>query len=96
MKYQVGDLVLVKHCEYKPRFLGFLHSLIHPRPVPIPLPRPHLHLQNTYGIITKREKHSDVFKSDSTENDNAYFWYSQVDGKEYYFYQDEVEGEIIE
>jgi hypothetical protein len=81
MKYKVGDLILVKKCYYEPR--------LHPRPRPLP------RLHNTIGIITEVEKHSDIFEKDSTENDNGYIWYSQVDGKEYHFYQDEVECEVI-
>ena len=68
MKYQVGDLVLIKDMY------------------PLLLPRPRL--KNTFGIITKVEKHS-------RENINIYAWYSQVDGKEYHFYQDEFDGEVI-
>ena len=81
MKYKVGDLVLLKD----------IYSRFRPRP----RPHPHLRLNNTFGIITEVEKHTDLFGNDSTENDNGYIWYSQVDGKEYYFYQDEVDGEVI-
>jgi hypothetical protein len=103
MKYQVGELVLVKNI----RPLPLLHPRPLPRPLPLPrlrprlLPRPllllrlHLRLNNTYGIITEVEKHSEIFKENSTENDNGYIWYSQVDGKEYYFYEDEVDGEVF-
>jgi hypothetical protein len=89
MKYEVGDALFVKKCEYKSRFLLLLR--LGPR-LPLPL---HLHLHNTVGIITEVEKHSDIFEKDSTENDNGYIWYSQVDGREYYFYQDEVECEVF-
>jgi hypothetical protein len=80
-KYQVGDLILIKNI--------------------VPLLRPHLclhllpRLKNTFGIITKVKKHTDLYEKGSTENDNAYIWYSQADNKEYYFYQDEVDGEVI-
>jgi len=88
MKYEVGDLLFVKDCIYKPRRLL-------PRPrTNLPL-RHRLLLYNTFGIITKVEKHSDLWEKDSTENDNCYCWYSQVNGKEYYFYEDEVDGEVI-
>jgi hypothetical protein len=83
MKYKVGDLILVKKCDYEPRPRLLLR------------PRLHLHLHNTLGIITEVEKHSDIFEKDSTPDDNGYIWYSQVDGREYYFYQDEVECEVI-
>ena len=89
MKYQVGDLVLLKD----------IHPPLHPLlrlPLPLRLrPRLPLRLKNTFGIITEVEKHSDIFEKGSTENDNGYIWYSQVDGKEYYFYQDEVDSEVI-
>lgn len=87
MKYQVGDLVLVKN----------IHPLLRPplRPRPRPRLHPHLRLQDTYGIITEVEKHTEIFESDSTENDNGYIWHSQVDGKEYHFYEDEVTGEVV-
>jgi hypothetical protein len=86
VKYKVGDLILVKKCYYEAR--------PHPRPLLRLRLRPHLH--NTIGIITEVEKHSDIFEKDSTENDNGYIWYSQVDGREYYFYEDEVECEVLE
>ena len=85
MKYQIGDLLLVK--EIHPR-LPLLPRLL-------PLPRPRPPLNNTFGIITAVEKHTDIFQKDSTENDNGYIWYSQVDNKEYYFYEDEVIGEVV-
>ena len=87
MKYNVGDVLFMKKFEYKGRF----HPLPRPRPLPHPLPC----LQNTFGIITEVEKHTDIFEKGSTENDNGYIWYSQIDGKEYYFYEDEVEGEVV-
>jgi hypothetical protein len=91
MKYRVGDLVLVKECEYKgrqrqrpPRLR--LRLLLRPR---------HLleldpHLKNTYGVITEAFNHSDVWETDSTEDDNVYFWYSQVDAKTYWFCENEL------
>ena len=91
MKYQIGDLLLVKD----------IRPLLPPRLPPRPrlLLRPHLRLHprlnNTFGIITAVEKHGDIFQKDSTENDNGYIWYSQVDNKEYYFYEDEVIGEVV-
>ena len=96
MKFQVGDLVLLKHCEYKYR----------PRPHPLLRPvfllRLHLHprlrlqLFNSYGIVTQAIKHSDAWEGDSTNGDNVYVWFSQVDGREYCFYENEVTGEVVE
>jgi hypothetical protein len=80
MKYQVGDLVLLKECRYKPR----------------PYLRPGLdldyypHLKNTYGVITEVINHSDVWERDSTADDNVYLWYSQVDAKTYYFCESDL------
>ena len=93
MKYKVGDLVLVKKCDYEPHPRLRLRRYLRLRPRPRLRPLPHLH--NTIGIITEVEKHSDIFEKDSTPVDNGYIWYSQVDGREYYFYQDEVECEVI-
>jgi hypothetical protein len=90
MKYSVGDILLIKQFKHKPR--GH-HRAIYPRPH-------NLHLQNTLGIITVCENHKDMFQGVSfqgisSENDNCYTWYSQVDNKEYYFYENEVTGEVI-
>ena len=98
MKYSVGDLLLVEHCEYKYR------SCPHLRPRPRPRLRLHLHLRpplrpelfNSYGIVTEAIKHSDAWEGESTNSDNVYVWFSQIDGKEYYFYEDEVIGEVVE
>jgi hypothetical protein len=84
MKYNVGDILLMKQFKHKPR----AHPRAHHRPHD-------LHLQNTFGIITAAEKHNDMFQTFSTEKDNCYTWYSQIDNKEYYFYEDEVTGEVI-
>jgi hypothetical protein len=92
MKHNVGDLLLIKDCEFKCRH--------HPRPrrleLPLLPPLPsNRRLINSFGIITKVEKHSDIFEKDSKENDNCYVWFSQADSKEYYFYENEVTGEIV-
>jgi hypothetical protein len=79
VKYKAGDLVLIKD-------IHILLRMCRARP-DLPRLQP-LRLKNTLGIITKVEKHS-------KERDNTYIWYSQVDQKEYYFYQDEVDGEVI-
>ena len=83
MKYEVGDALFVKKCEWKPR--PHLRPHLHFRP----------HLHNTVGIITEVHKHSDIFRSGSTENDNGYIWLSQVDGREYWFYENQVECEVL-
>jgi hypothetical protein len=90
MKFQVGDLVLVKEHDYKSR--------LHLRPrLYLRLPY-HLdfyyypHLKNTYGVITEAINHTDACEGDSTEGDNVYFWYSQVDAETYWF----CEGDLTE
>jgi hypothetical protein len=84
MKFKIGDVLHIEKFEFRPR----------------PLRRPgrsahHLRHNNTVGIITAVEKHKDIFDSDSTENDNGYIWLSQIDGREYYFYENEVEGKVL-
>jgi hypothetical protein len=92
MKYNVGDLLLIKDCEYKSRLLPRLLPRLRLRPRPRPRPE----LFNSYGIITKAIKHSDAWEGDSTIDDNVYVWFSQVDCKEYSFFQDEITGEVVE
>ena len=90
MKYSVGDLVLLKKYDYKPR-----PKPLNARPLPNSRRLLPLDLENTFGIITTAENHNDIYQGFSSENDNCYTWFSQVNGKEYYFYQDEVTGEVI-
>jgi hypothetical protein len=92
MKYQIGDLVFLKKYDYKPR-AGLFRKLS--RPLPHSRRLLPLEIENTFGIITKVEKHSDNFEKDSTADDNGYMWFSQVNAKEYHFYENEFIGEII-
>ena len=85
MKYSVGDLLLVKCCEFKPC----------PRPGLYPRLCDFPELFNSYGIVTEVIKHSDAWEGQSTSHDNVYVWYSQIDGKEYCFCENEVTGEVI-
>jgi len=95
MKYQVGDLLLIKDGEYKPRLR------LRPRPR---LP-PHLHLHprlpyypellNSFGMVTQAIKHNDAWKGDTTSDDNVYVWFSQLDAKEYTFCENEATGEVF-
>jgi hypothetical protein len=91
MKFQVGDLVLVKECQYKshPRLRLRLQPHLDLRLQP--------HLKNTYGVITEVINHRDAWKDGrSTEEHNVYLWYSQVDAKTYYFCQNELtEYEVV-
>ena len=88
MKYQVGDLVLLKHCEFKLRRRAIFSPIFKP-------PRP-LHLMNSFGIITQAFNHNDYWKGgETTSDDNVYIWFSQLDAKEYNFCEDEVIGEVI-
>jgi len=93
MKYQVGDLVFVKDVNSD----AFHWN----RPLPhLPLrlhlhPHLHPHLVKSFGIITQAIKNNVYWKSHSTSDDNIYVWFSQIDGKEYRFYENEVDGEVI-
>lgn len=89
MKYQLGDMVLVKSCDFRPHEYS-----IHKIP-PYKRQRPPLSHHNTIGIITAVEYHLDFFKERSSDEDNCYIWYSQLDGKEYSFFENEVDGEIV-
>ena len=87
MKFQVGDLVLVKECKHKSRFPLRRGR----RPLPLRLDLDYYpHLKNTYGVITEEFNHRDAWEGDSTEEHNIYFWYSQVSAKTYYFCQNEL------
>jgi hypothetical protein len=87
MKHNVGDLLLVKKCEYKPR----PSLLLRLRPLPRLMYYPEL--CNSFGIVTEAIKHSDAWKGETTSDDNIYIWFSQIDGKEYYFCEYEVTGD---
>ena len=94
MKYNVGDLLLVKHCIHKTRpRLRLRPRRLRPRPRRLRL-RPELF--NSYGIVTEVIKHSDAWEGESTNGDNVYVWYSQIDGKEYYFFENETTVEVVE
>jgi hypothetical protein len=94
MKYSVGDLVFIKDRKYissRPRPLPRNSSILRLRQ---PLLRHELF--NSYGIITEVIKHSDAWEGVTTKYDNLYIWFSQIDGKEYFFCEDEVTGEVVE
>ena len=95
MKYSVGDLLLVKHCIYKTRPLLRLRSHLHPRLHPRLSDYLRPELYNSYGIVTQVIKHIDAWEGQSTNGDNVYVWFSQIDGKKYNFCENEVTGEII-
>ena len=90
MKYKVGDLLLVKECIYKSR------PRLRPRLRLLPRLRLRPELYNSYGIVTQAIKHSDAWEGQSTNGDNTYVWFSQIDSKEYFFYEDEVTVEVAE
>jgi hypothetical protein len=96
MKYSVGNLVLLKHCEYKPRYHLRLRLRLRPRLHLRLYHHLYPHLINTYGVITQIINHSDAWEGESTSDSNVYVWFSQLDGKEYYFCEDEVTGEVVE
>ena len=86
MKHQIGDLLLIKFCEFKPC----------PRPGLYPRLCDYPKLFDSYGIITEAIKHSDAWQGESTIDNNVYIWFSQLDGKEYYFCENEVTVEVAE
>ena len=94
MKYSVGDLLLIKDIEYNAQF-QLRPRLRHRRIRPRPCDYLRHELFNSYGIVTEAIKHSDALVDESTNGDNVYVWFSQIDGKEYCFYEDEVIAEVI-
>jgi hypothetical protein len=87
MKYSVGDLLLIK--EHIPQD----RPLLRRRRRYGDTPR-YKHF-NSFGMITQAIKHSDVWEGPSTSDNNVYVWYSQIDGEEYSFCENEVTGEVI-
>jgi hypothetical protein len=88
MKYEVGDLVFIKECKYKSRFR--LTSDFRLRAPSLDIQR-YPHLKNTYGIIIETINHQDIWRGNkSTQDDNIYLWYSQVDAKTYHFCENEL------
>ena len=94
MKYKVGDLIYIKDCDYAThnciaRPIGFMRKSQR---------RPRLCWEyDTYdffGIITKVIKHKDAWSTGSTPHDDVYILYSQLDGKESFFFADEVAVEL--
>lgn len=58
--------------------------------------KPYGHLIDTLGIVTKVNCYAYIFYDDKQEQqEDKFAWFSQVDGKEYYFYEFEIEGEVI-
>ena len=99
MKFNIGDLVRFNEFSLRVRLRPHIYPLLHLRPHiyhpllrlrPLLRPHPHLHLINTYGIIISTEKHNEIFEKDSTDDDNGYVWLSQIEQKEYYFYENEA------
>ena len=101
-KFQVGDFVIINKYQWKARpwrleatecFRDFMSSL---KGDDIIFDRFDDRLVNTYGVITQVINHKDAWqKGKSTNRDNVYGWYSQVDAKTHIFYENEVTGKII-
>ena len=85
MKYSVGDLVFVIHSRINPfeHINGYKHFYYNDA------------LRNTFGIITEVGIITAVDQMRAFEKNNVCIWYSQVDGTEYCFYEDEVIAEVI-
>lgn len=98
MKYNVGDLIFIKNIDPRPRPPLRLRlrrrTTDHCRHRIRLRPRLDLdvfpHLKNTYGVIIEVINHSDAWEGQSAEDDNVYFWYSQVDAKTYWFCENEL------
>lgn len=103
MKFQVGDLVLVKDYEWKFRSSPYIWPRSKLNILKISLPPSSQddlnfdkRLINTFGVITQAINHKDAWEGGkSTNGDNVYAWFSQVDARTHMFYENEVTGEII-
>jgi hypothetical protein len=86
MKYDVGDLVLIKDCKYK---------YLAPYGLRRRFPNFHSKLLNSCGIITQIIDHTSYLEKGETIDNNIYIWFSQLDCIEYFFYENQVTGEIM-
>jgi len=86
MKYNVGDLVLIKDCKYKYHASYGLRRRF---------PNFHSKLLNSFGIITQIIDHTSYLEKGGTIDNNVYIWFSQLDCIEYFFYENQVTGEIM-
>lgn len=90
MQYKIGDLLYIKDCQYArhnciSRPIGFMNQLYAPTRLCW-----EYDIFRFFGIITKTIKHKDAWHGNTTHHDDVYFLYSQLDGKESYFFADEV------
>ena len=90
MEYKVGELLYIKDCQYArhnciARPIGFMEQSLRPTRLCW-----EYDIFRFFGIITKVIKHMDAWSAGSTPHDDVYFLYSQLDGKESYFFADEV------
>jgi hypothetical protein len=90
MKYKIGDLVVIKKInpirpswQHRSRVINCYPSLVSR------FCQARQSLKDTWGIIIAAD-------FGLYNKDDGYVWYSQVDAKEYHFYEDEVAGGIIE
>lgn len=87
MKYKIGDLLLINRFRFKARF----NNRLQPRTIP----RGNTYLEGKIGLITCAERYDINFKPPSSEEDNGYVFFSNLDGKEYYLYEDELDAEVV-
>jgi len=102
MKFQVGDFVIINKYQWRPRpwrleatecFRHFMSSLYQIKGHDIRFDE---RLINTFGVITQVMNHKDAWqRGKSTNRDNVYAWFSQVDARSHMFYENEVTGKII-
>ena len=94
MEYKVGDLLYIKDCQYARHNciaspIGFVEQSWWPTRLCW-----EYDIFRFFGIITKIIKHKDAWSDRSTPHDDIYILYSQLDGKESYFFADEVTVEL--
>ena len=98
MKFQVGDLLFIKDCKFVKHNCAIASPIGFMEQSPAAGRRQRLcweyDIYDFFGIITKVIKHMDAWSNRSTPHDDVYILYSQLDGKESYFFADEVTVEL--
>lgn len=104
MKYRIGNLVLIKNINYIIQTLNvdssimtYLRKKQKNKLAVLPRPFDTYDLNGTLGLITRVLESKKLYKAKDkpSKEDNGYCLLSQVDSKEYYFYEDQLQLEIL-
>jgi hypothetical protein len=92
MKFQVGDLLFIKDCKFVKHSVFARSYILEQLESKGEFKRLCLVYDSYgfFGIITKIINHKDAWFSPTSESDDVFILYSQLDGQESYFFADEV------